>query len=108
MNRYEGRLPLLHFDAWMEGRERALLADGGADLIGGDAVALIEWGERVGADLGVPALQVQMGHLGPEFGLEERKMTLSAPFASKTLIELLRGFAGQEGHLDEIPGNPIP
>lgn len=108
MNRYEGRIPLLHFDAWMEGRERALLADGGADLVGGEAVALIEWGERVGADLGHPALQVKMGHLGPKFGLEERKMKISAPVSSPELAGLLREFSAEPGQLDEIPENQNP
>ncbi len=108
MNRYEGRLPLLHFDAWMEGRERALLADGGADLVGAEAVALIEWGERVGADLGLPALQVRMGYLGRGFGLEDRKMTLSAPKNAPELIEMLREFSPGAEPLEEISGESNP
>ena len=42
-----GRLPLSHFDAWMEGREKALLADGADEFLASDGVAVIEWAERV-------------------------------------------------------------
>ena len=47
---YEGRLPLHHLDAWMEGRERAFLLDGGLEWIVERGVTVIEWAERV-ADL---------------------------------------------------------
>lgn len=42
-----GRLPLSHFDAWMEGREKAFLADGADEFLASDGVAVIEWAERV-------------------------------------------------------------
>lgn len=84
MNEYEGRLPLLHFDAWMEGRERSFLADGGADQLGERAVALIEWGERVAEWLPRPYLRIWLRHtsepetrsievaiVGPPGGLQE-------------------------------------
>jgi tRNA threonylcarbamoyladenosine biosynthesis protein TsaE len=83
MNEYEGRLPLLHFDAWMEGRERSFLADGGADQLGQEAIALIEWGERVDEWLPRPFLRLKLSHrrepetrrievgiIGPSEGLE--------------------------------------
>jgi len=63
---YRGRLPLLHFDAWMESRERALLADGGAEALGGEAVAVIEWGERVEEWLPRPHLVLRLWHEDPE------------------------------------------
>ena len=47
MKRYSGRLTLDHYDAWMEGRERAVLADGAHELLGVDGVSVIEWGDRV-------------------------------------------------------------
>lgn len=62
MNEYEGRLSLLHFDAWMEGRERSFLADGGAELLGDRAVGLIEWGERVADWLPRPYLRIELRH----------------------------------------------
>jgi tRNA threonylcarbamoyladenosine biosynthesis protein TsaE len=104
MNRYEGRLPLLHFDAWMEGRERALLADGGAELVGGEAVTLIEWGERVGSELGHPALSIRMGYLGPAEGQESRRMTLTAASSDPGPLGILRAFQPQVGALEEIQG----
>lgn len=42
-----GRLRLSHFDAWMEGREKAYLADGADEFLATDGVAVIEWAERV-------------------------------------------------------------
>ncbi|HIG10221.1 MAG: tRNA (adenosine(37)-N6)-threonylcarbamoyltransferase complex ATPase subunit type 1 TsaE [bacterium] len=65
MHEYKGRLGLLHFDAWMEGRERALLADGGDELLGSDAVCAIEWGERVQAALPEPYLRLLLTHESP-------------------------------------------
>lgn len=90
MNEYEGRLPLLHFDAWMEGRERALLADGGADALLSGAVCAIEWGERVEESLPEPYLRIAIQHLSPE----ERLLSLAvvgarAPAAA--LEALLKG-----------------
>lgn len=61
-----GRLPLYHFDAWMEGREKALLADGGAEWLHGDGVAVVEWAGRVAEWLPTPRLEVLLGHRGPE------------------------------------------
>jgi len=62
MNEYRGRLPLLHFDAWMEGRERSFLADGGAEELGREAVAVVEWGERVAELLPRPYLRLLLRH----------------------------------------------
>ena len=50
-----GRLPLLHFDAWMEGREKALLADGGDEFLGGEGLAVVEWAGRIEEWLPEPA-----------------------------------------------------
>jgi tRNA threonylcarbamoyladenosine biosynthesis protein TsaE len=102
MNRYEGRLPLLHFDAWMEGRERALLADGGADLVGADVVTLIEWGDRVAKDLGGSPLLVQLGHVGGPLGLEQRKISLSTSGACPQVLGLVEAVRPAEGRLEEI------
>lgn len=101
MNRYEGRLTLLHFDAWMEGRERALLADGGADLIGDQAVTLIEWGERVAEDLGESYLHILLGHLGPDSGPESRSLNLVAKGPDPLHGALVAGLNARPGELDE-------
>ena len=47
MQRYEGRLRLDHYDAWMEGREREVLADGAHELLGLEGVSVIEWADQV-------------------------------------------------------------
>lgn len=57
------RLPLAHYDAYMEGRERAFLLDGGCEGIGVDGVSAIEWAERVGDLLPEPRLVVRLRHL---------------------------------------------
>jgi tRNA threonylcarbamoyladenosine biosynthesis protein TsaE len=62
MKEYEGRLPLYHYDAWMEGRERAFLEGGGEDLFHGRGVAVVEWGSRVADLLPVPHLWIRLAH----------------------------------------------
>lgn len=47
MQRYEGRLRLDHYDAWMEGREREVMADGAHELLGLEGVSVIEWADQV-------------------------------------------------------------
>ncbi|HJM56849.1 MAG TPA: tRNA (adenosine(37)-N6)-threonylcarbamoyltransferase complex ATPase subunit type 1 TsaE [Planctomycetota bacterium] len=42
-----GRLPLHHFDAWMEGRQKAFLGDGALEAWEGDGISVVEWAERV-------------------------------------------------------------
>lgn len=63
---YAGRLRLLHFDAWMEGRERAFLRDGGLEELDAHGVALVEWGERVAEVLPRPRLRIALAHEGRE------------------------------------------
>ena len=65
MHEYRGRLPLYHYDAWMEGRERAFLEGGGLEWIGGEGVAVIEWAERVKHLLPLPRIEVLLEHLDP-------------------------------------------
>jgi len=66
MASYAGRLPLHHFDAWMEGRERAFLADGGAEWLDGEGVAAVEWAARVASSLPAERLEIQLAHVGPD------------------------------------------
>ena len=65
MHTYEGRLPIYHFDAWMQGRERAFLEGGGGEWLDGGGVALIEWGSRVESWLPLPRLALFLQHIGP-------------------------------------------
>lgn len=80
-----GRLPLYHFDAWMEGREKAWLAEGGGEWLRGEGVAVVEWAGRVEAWLPRPRLQVALAHAGPE---------------ERTLV--LRVVAGDPGEADPL------
>jgi len=61
-----GRLPLFHFDAWMEGREKALLADGADEFLGHDGVSVVEWAGRIEAWLPSPRLAIELRHDTPE------------------------------------------
>ena len=61
-----GRLTLYHFDAWMEGREKALFADGGDEWLRAGGVAAVEWADRVAEWLPEPRLSVVLEHLGPD------------------------------------------
>lgn len=60
---YVGRLDLHHFDAYMEGRERALLQDGGLEWMHGSGVAAVEWAGRVADVLPHPLIRVRMEHV---------------------------------------------
>jgi tRNA threonylcarbamoyladenosine biosynthesis protein TsaE len=62
MHTYTGRVPVYHYDAWMQGRERAFLEGGGAEWLEGGGVALVEWAERVADWLPEPRLHVQLAH----------------------------------------------
>lgn len=66
MDAHEGRLPLYHLDAWMEGREKAFFLDGGDEWLHGEGVCAVEWGERVGDWLPLPRLAIRFEHRGPE------------------------------------------
>lgn len=58
MHQHQGRLELLHFDAWMAAREGAFLAAGGREWLGGGGVAAIEWASKVSAFLPRPRLEL--------------------------------------------------
>ena len=88
-----GRLPLYHFDAWMEGREKAWLSEGGGAWLREEGVAVIEWAGRVAEWLPEPRLEVRLEHVG----LEERRLTLAVVGASEALEALLGGLGCPEG-----------
>jgi len=60
MQEHEGRLSLWHLDAWMAAREEAFLEAGGADLLGADGVAAVEWAEHVADWLPRPRLELRL------------------------------------------------
>jgi tRNA threonylcarbamoyladenosine biosynthesis protein TsaE len=65
MAAYAGRLPLYHYDAWMEGREKAFFLEGGDEWLAGDGVAVVEWAERIATYLPRPHLSVELSHRSP-------------------------------------------
>lgn len=74
MQAYEGgRLPLYHFDAWMEGREKAWLAEGGGAWLRGEGVAVVEWAGRVAEWLPEPRIELALRHVS----LNERLLDLT-------------------------------
>ena len=95
MQEYQGRIALYHFDAWMERRESMFLQGGGAEYLGGDGVAVIEWAERVTAFLPRPRLRVVLSHRSPD----ERELRLSVVPGPRTgrsgLEERLRAIVNE-------------
>lgn len=63
---YPGRVELHHLDAWMEGRERAFLLDGGLEWVASSGVTVIEWATRVADVLPEPRLAITLEVVDPE------------------------------------------
>ena len=78
MHEYAGPVPLYHFDAWMAGRESAFLEGGGADYLGGEGVAVVEWADRIEGLLPSPRLELRLAHLAPD----ERRLELAVVSAA--------------------------
>jgi tRNA threonylcarbamoyladenosine biosynthesis protein TsaE len=72
MHEFEGRVPLYHFDAWMSGREELFLEGGGAEYLGGEGVAVVEWADRVERWMPPLRLELLLQHRSPT----ERRLTL--------------------------------
>jgi len=118
MQVYEGgRLPLYHFDAWMEGREKALLADGADEFLGRDGVAVVEWSERVTAWLPRPRIGVRLGHRTIDSRVIELRVIPSLETGSRTagtpgqaleaaLVELVSRLDAPEGLVETPDGLP--
>jgi tRNA threonylcarbamoyladenosine biosynthesis protein TsaE len=87
----QARCPLYHYDAWMEGREKAFLSAGGGEWMHGDGVAVIEWGSRIAAWLPEERLSIFLSHLDPN----RRQITLTAP--PGPLAHLLGSLVAPEG-----------
>jgi tRNA threonylcarbamoyladenosine biosynthesis protein TsaE len=95
---YPGRVDLHHFDAYMEGRERALLMDGGLEWMGREGVAAVEWAGRVEDVLPLPRISVVLAHAGES----RRRLSISVlgegPEAAR-LAAILRALAA-EGEIE--------
>ncbi|MBL6754829.1 MAG: tRNA (adenosine(37)-N6)-threonylcarbamoyltransferase complex ATPase subunit type 1 TsaE [Planctomycetes bacterium] len=97
-----GRLPLYHFDAWMEGREKALLADGADEFLGHDGVSVVEWAGRVEGWLPSPRLSVELLHDSPE----TRWVILRTAGGEGGPVGALERLHGVLGAL-EVPGGAV-
>ncbi len=60
LNQYKGRLLLNHFDAYRLEGPGDFVDIGGEDLLSGNAVSVIEWGERIGNVLPRLAITVKI------------------------------------------------
>ncbi|HJO26310.1 MAG TPA: tRNA (adenosine(37)-N6)-threonylcarbamoyltransferase complex ATPase subunit type 1 TsaE [Planctomycetota bacterium] len=89
------RCPLYHYDAWMEGREKAFLSAGGAEWLHADGIAAIEWGARLGPLVPEDHLSVRLSHRSPQV----RSITVSARGAH--LLRVL-GDLEQAAGLEEV------
>jgi tRNA threonylcarbamoyladenosine biosynthesis protein TsaE len=106
---YSGRLDLHHFDAYMEGRERALLLDGGLEWMHAGGVAAVEWAKRVEDVLPRPRLSIVLEHVGllEPAGLREharettRRLSISVQGLAQGPMER-SGHGSDEGSVDAV------
>jgi tRNA threonylcarbamoyladenosine biosynthesis protein TsaE len=97
MQSYAGRLDLHHFDAYMEGRERALLLDGGLEWMHAGGVAAVEWADRVADVLPRPRIAVALRHAGAT----ARRVEIAVEGEARDLAVLVRELALPEGVEEE-------
>ncbi len=93
MKEYEGRLTLYHYDAWMEGRERAFLEGGGDEALLAGGVGAVEWGSRVSDHFPAPYLRIELAHVGTDDPDSRRISIAVAPAGARDqpLLELVAG-----------------
>ncbi len=75
---YRGRLPLVHVDVYRLDHLQELHDLGFDDLLGGPAVAVIEWGDRVGSLLPVDRLDIRLELANVDSADDDRTVTLEA------------------------------
>ncbi|CAH2031442.1 tRNA (adenosine(37)-N6)-threonylcarbamoyltransferase complex ATPase subunit type 1 TsaE [Trichlorobacter ammonificans] len=87
LNEYPGTVPILHYDCYrLRGADDALEL-GLLDRLGGDAICLLEWPERIPGVIAGEYLAASFQWLGEEY----RRITLSAHGErSRKLLALLR------------------
>jgi tRNA threonylcarbamoyladenosine biosynthesis protein TsaE len=64
LNIYAGRLPLYHFDLYRLGGDDDVVDLGFTDYFCGDGVSLVEWPERLCAELPPERLEITFSYLG--------------------------------------------
>jgi len=87
LNAYdEGRVPLYHFD-WYRISDSAEIGEMGLDeQIGGDGVALIEWGGRAPEWLPRRALKIEITNLGGDDRAIDIQPLGDFPFKEETIL----------------------
>ncbi len=73
MREYDAPLPLVHVDVYRLDHVQELHDLGFDDLVGGDAVVLVEWGDRVVAALPTDRLDVRLTPGGND---DERRISV--------------------------------
>ena len=63
VHRYEGRIPIYHFDAYRLEGDYEMIAIGSDEMIYGDGVSLIEWADRVSGCLPREYLKITLTHV---------------------------------------------
>ncbi len=86
MLEYEGPIPLLHLDAYFEGRTADFLEDGLEARLAEEGVLVVEWGEKLRNKLPEDFLKVHLAHISEK---------------SRRLCLVLEG-----AWADRIPGDP--
>ena len=110
MAAHEGRLPLFHFDAWMEGREKAWFLDGGDHwLASGEGVSAVEWAERVAEWLPEPRLEVELRHAPAQAGRDSGRREIRCRVVGEGGGERLGALLGElAGELAALRGERQP
>jgi len=76
MNRYEGRLPLFHFDLYRVADEDELIAMGYEELFFGKGVAAVEWADRVPGVFPEDTIEIRITIPGGEESKNRRDITV--------------------------------
>lgn len=78
-----GRLPLLHVDVYRLDQVQEVLDLGLDELLDGDAVMLVEWGDAVAAWLPPSRLEVRLDRLPPEAAGDDVRVLTVTPIGPR-------------------------
>ncbi|MBI3820345.1 MAG: tRNA (adenosine(37)-N6)-threonylcarbamoyltransferase complex ATPase subunit type 1 TsaE [Planctomycetes bacterium] len=84
-------LDIYHFDAYLADKESQFLAEGGAELLGGNGICFVEWPERIAQFLPKEYLSVEFAESGDA---EARTLRISG--AGERCRELLQQFGDSQ------------
>jgi tRNA threonylcarbamoyladenosine biosynthesis protein TsaE len=100
--RYEGRVPVAHVDAYRLGGPDDEEADLLRAAVGEDAIGLVEWPDAILAVLPEPRIEVTLAHLGGDRRLVT--LTAPAPETRSELVRLLDHIRARHFHREPEPG----